>query len=351
MDYLKAIEDLLDMPAGRKADAMRELTSHFDELYDDLRASGMSPAEADAEAQCRMGRVSDIAASLNAAHNSASWKSTVIAVAPFGASALYLLASALRAPTGVMIGLAALIGIVMLFFSVRELIRDRRPIWLPTWLAQGLICIGTALSPLGASTHEMEGQIACACLVIVAVAILFVACRAAGSLPKLVIFSGVIATVFAVMATVTNHWIPVLGMGISALVLVMLIAFLVFKNHRYGGAAQASLFLLGLFVIGPRESACAPEAWINLLILTATLPAVIWYIRMPDRPTKATAAYVALFTCALSKPVVGLTLETPNCRAIGAIFSAALFALIAWLIVGWPMRREQAERNRLRFAR
>ena len=89
MDFLNQTENLLDMPLADKADVMRELTAHFDELCDELVASGMDAAEARTAAEQRMGTPSEIAAQMNAAHYTASWKSALLCVVPFAVSAMY----------------------------------------------------------------------------------------------------------------------------------------------------------------------------------------------------------------------------------------------------------------------
>ena len=67
MDFLVRIEKLLDMSPAEKAEVMRELQAHFDELYDGFIELGVAPAEAQAEAESHMGSPSDIAARLNSA--------------------------------------------------------------------------------------------------------------------------------------------------------------------------------------------------------------------------------------------------------------------------------------------
>ena len=64
---------------------MRELAGNFEEIMQELIASGMEPADALRAAQQRFGDHAEIAARFNAVYNTASWKSAFLAAAPIAA--------------------------------------------------------------------------------------------------------------------------------------------------------------------------------------------------------------------------------------------------------------------------
>ena len=119
---------------------MRELASHFAELKSELVESGMEASQAELEAEKRLGEPSDVAARLNATHNSASWKSALLCAVPFVCGSVSYLLMTL----GVTPGLAWILYGVMLaavtVVGIRELVLGRRPAWLVAWLA-GSLCV------------------------------------------------------------------------------------------------------------------------------------------------------------------------------------------------------------------
>jgi hypothetical protein len=352
MDFLTTIENLLDMPPAEKAEVMRELAAHFDELRAEFATSGMDAVAAQARASQRLGTPSDIAARLNAAHNTASWRSALLCTVPFAASAVYSVVAALGAASGVRYAVAIGICVVALLASARELLRGRRPIWLATWLAMGLGCIPAVLSPLGGSTPLMSDQRAAAVTVLILCLIVLVLGLAIRRLLKAVVITCVLAALSAIGALLITSWVPVLVMMVSAVVLLVLVMRLVFELHPYGSGAQASLFLLAMLALGLSGPGRTPT-WVQALDPALCGLAIVWFTRAPQRRTKMQACYVALFVHALAGGAfftIMLDAHFPF-SLLSAILSAAFSAWVCQLIVCWPLRSEESERNRLTIAR
>ena len=350
MDFLTGIENLLDMPAADKVEVMRELTSHYDDLCREMVASGIGAAQAQAEAECRMGTPSDIASRLNAAHNSASWRSALLCVVPFAASAMYMAASALHLASGVRYALLIAIGVTMLVASARELLRGRRPMWLATWLAAGLTCIPSLLHLLGGSLAGGRAYAVADLFLALSVLILGLATR---RLLKAVVVASAIAAFSAAYLLLTMSQVPGLiefeFMLISAIVPLVLLAILVFEAHTYRSGLQAVLFLLAIFVLRFGLPARASDAWAHVIAAGLCGLAVVWFTRAPQRGAKALACYFALFASVL----VGHSVVTilPD---LSAILSAACWAGIFHLIVIsplMPVMLEEVKRQRLTLAR
>lgn len=150
MDFMKEIERKLDLPAAEKAQVLRELRSHHEELRDKLIASGLDAAQAEQEAAQRLGDPEDVAARLRTVHCRATWKSALLAAFPFAGLALIWAVWTATVGIGVTDGwlqvtllplVAACLGLLMISGSVRELVLGRRPIWLATWLATAYLAL------------------------------------------------------------------------------------------------------------------------------------------------------------------------------------------------------------------
>ncbi|MBI2841794.1 MAG: hypothetical protein HYX78_00170 [Armatimonadetes bacterium] len=141
MDYLDRVERQLDLPPAEKEQVMLELRSHYEEIKEELVSSGMNQASAEEEAARRMGPPDEIAARMQKAHLVAGWKTTLLAIIPLLLS-LLLLTMMRSSPKPMVIGgLIALISVsvLMLAISSFELRRGKRPVWVATWLAAGLV--------------------------------------------------------------------------------------------------------------------------------------------------------------------------------------------------------------------
>ncbi len=208
--FLARIESLLDVPLGIKEQALRELEAHLNDIKSELMDTGMNVEQAEKEAEKRLGDPAAIAASLNAAHASASLKSAIISVVPFVCSAGFIL---LRNP-GLQMNALALLLAVFSIGSIRELANGRRPVWLATWLA------GTFVSLFGLinwSTNIIWGQ--------------------------------------SIRFDYLLHSNPALfiGLSICAVALAVLFSRYVFERYHYGHPFLASFFLFALVTLMPVE--------------------------------------------------------------------------------------------------
>lgn len=139
MDFLSEVEKKLDLPPGEKAQVMRELRSHYEEIKAELIASGMDADSAEQEASRRLGDPADVASGIQAVYNQATWKSAFLTALPFLgmvlSTALYML---VKLPAYVPELAITALASVMITGSLRELSAGRRPVWLATWLAVGM---------------------------------------------------------------------------------------------------------------------------------------------------------------------------------------------------------------------
>jgi len=354
MDFLTGIENLLDMPAAEKVEVMRELTAHYDDLCREMVASGVSDSQARQGAAQRLGAPAEIAARLNAAHNTASWKSAVLCVVPFAASAMYLATSAMRLASGVRYAVLIAIGVVMLATSARELLRGRRPIWLATWLAAGLMCIPGLLYPLGSPPSLMAGMRAAAFAVLLLAMLVLILGLATRRLLTTVVIACALAALSAACLLLTMSWVPVVIMALCAVVLLVLVARLIFQAHPYGTRIEAPLFLLAVFALRFAHPAPASDASFQALATGLCGLAVVWFTRAPRHLTKALVCFYAFFVYAFVE-AWGLTVFTYSEQLplylylLSPILSLAFLAGSGYLIM--PMLREGAERNRLTIAR
>jgi len=356
MDFLTGIENLLDMPAAEKVEVMRELTAHYDDLCREMVASGVSDSQARQGAAQRLGAPAEIAARLNAAHNTASWKSAVLCVVPFAASAMYLAAAALHLASGVRYAVLIAIGVVMLATSARELLRGRRPIWLATWLAAGLMCIPGLLYPLGSPPSLMAGMRAAAFAVLLLAMLVLILGLATRRLLTTVVIACALAALSAACLLLTMSWVPVVIMALCAVVLLVLVARLIFQAHPYGTRIEAPLFLLAVFALRFAHPAPASDASFQALATGLCGLAVVWFTRAPSRLTKAVVCFCAFFVYAFVEtwclPIITYSEQTPlYLYGLSPFLSMAFIVGSGYLVMVTPMLREGAEPNRLTIAR
>lgn len=357
MDFLAEIEKLLDMTAADKAEVMRELTAHFEELYDGFVGSGMCASKAQAEAEKHMGTPADIAARLNAAHNSASWRSALLCMVPFAASAIYLSASVLGLDSGGRLALLVTVGVAMLSVSAREFLRRRRPLWLATWFAAGLLCVPSTLYLIGGSERGLEAHRANAAAVLLLAALTATTAFLVRRYVVGTLATGAVASLCAVYVLLgpadlnALKFLPLLTMVVCMVVLIALLARLIFAAHTYGSAIQATLFLLGVFVLRLADPTHALGNWAPVTGVALCGVMVLWFLRTPRRGTKAMACYLALFVYALASQWY---VFQPDPRwqfsALYAALSAAMSAGLYQLVVAspmYPLMRNEVERNRL----
>ncbi|MHB0998706.1 MAG: HAAS signaling domain-containing protein [Armatimonadota bacterium] len=137
MTFLDEVKDKLDLPPTEKQRVMRELESHYSEIEEELLESGISESEAASEASRRMGDPGHIASRMQAVYGQVSWKSAFLAAAPF---LCYLIGVQMILPMffpkqpAFSISFTLAMGVIMLAISLHELVSNKRPLWISTWL-------------------------------------------------------------------------------------------------------------------------------------------------------------------------------------------------------------------------
>lgn len=265
MDFLREVKERLDLPRGEKAQVMAELESHWVEVRDELVAAGMDATLAEQQAGRRLGTPEDVAARLSVVHNSSTWRSALLAAIPFLAAPMLALFTPVYAPP-VLYGLILTLVFVglMLAGSVREFVAGRRPIWLASWLAASLLSVrGLVWHVVGRSVtfsgvvepdSPALGAIRMSSIVGLTISVMLMAAALWGSrmwrIPALVLGLFSLAAALSVERFPAADVVAVLGGALASAMLGVLFAWKVFASHRYGSAAQASLFLLTYMTTG-----------------------------------------------------------------------------------------------------
>jgi len=301
MAFLDQVERRLDLSAAVKQDVMRELASHFAELKAELVESGMESSQAEREAEKRLGEPADVAARLNAAHNSASWKSALLCAVPFACGSVSYLLMTL----GVNLVLAwILCGVMLLAVTVvgiRELLLGRRPIWLAAWLAGSLYLFGALVllvaALLGCGIEASINATAAAPMILLLVA--------GWRVKRWRIFAVAAGIVYGLSLFHTSSnfaWDTITQLGFIAMLVIAARA--TFEIHPHGSASQASLFLLSAFILNPvlapfvcgfgwLSNTPAEMAYMSAKSLLYALP-VVWFVRTPSNSRRALIALAAL---------------------------------------------------------
>ncbi len=282
MDFPERVGSLLDMPPGEKETVLRELRSHYDEVRLQLEDEGYSEEQAIAKAAARLGNPWDVALTLNREHCVSSWKTAFVAAMPLLLVAALELAARRfgwiqwKTPTdyessemimtyasGTYWQLSAVLAVILLVASVREFLRDRRPLWLATCSAVGL-CLLRVHPGKYSDTPTASSAI-------VALLILTVCWQVRRWRIRIIIAPIVIAVFWII-----GHWWwhPALNIAAVAGVIAVLalwygFAFATFAYHRYGSRLLAGLFLvITVWVTGNGYG-------IHAEFLTLGLPAVL----------------------------------------------------------------------------
>ena len=297
MDFLSEVEKKLDLPPGEKAQVVRELKSHYEELKGELVAAGMDANLAAQEASRKLGDPADVSSRLQAVHCRATWKTALLTVLPLAAMMIvhisrFPLMQMLLGPhadksvvypyqMSALIA-TALFGVIFLAGSIRELLRNRRPMWLATWLAVGFRELGRSVYGLQELTTWMKGQhIAHAGIPSSTVLWLL-----ATGLIAMIIFRrstkwSLVLGGWTVLAGVVCILVPwesfAVGWSIAFSVvadtpLVMAIALGLFARHPYGNTAQASLFLFA-FTAGTSMVSMRSVEW--YVVAADVLPTIV----------------------------------------------------------------------------
>ena len=268
MDFLREVEKKLDLPPGEKAQVIRELRSHYEELKGELAASGMDAELAAQEASRKLGDPSDVVSRLQAIHCRATWRMALLTAFPL--FALFVM-SIIRFPLthlllgtnpnksvvfpylAVMLIATALLGVIFLAGSIRELVQNRRPMWVATWLAVGYRELSGSVFDAQQLMTWMSGH----------------RMPQVGVLPSFALTMLAIGIIAMILFRRSTKWFLILG-GWTVLIeaiyllvpwaslsvgwslafslladapLVMAIGLGLFARHPYGNMAQASLFL------------------------------------------------------------------------------------------------------------
>ncbi|HET6453141.1 MAG TPA: hypothetical protein VFI02_01940 [Armatimonadota bacterium] len=294
MDFLSEVEKKLDLPPGEKAQVIRELKSHYEELKGELVASGMDADLAARETSRRLGDPADVAFRLQAIHCRATWKTALLAAFPFVTGILATLLhipvaralpaspaflSAVHSYLAHLLILSVLFAAILLTGSIRELMRNRRPVWLATWLVVGineLIATVYLLEQLIRKQLPANQENIVPSLIFILVFGIAAMATFRRSTKWFLILGGwtILAEAMYVMhpALVHTGWFYPLLLLVPA-PLVMALALRVFARHPYGNTAQASLFLFA-FYVGLRSHPVVPGRWIVTLALDL-LPALV----------------------------------------------------------------------------
>ncbi len=264
MDFPERVGSLLDMPPGEKETVLRELRSHYDEIRLQLEDEGYPEQIASAKAEARLGTATEIAFTLNREHCVSSWKTAFLTALPFLAVAAREIATrywnlahhwtktlehglvdlSLISASPAYIAMTYALAIILLGGSVREFLRDRRPLWLPVWTAAGfyLLCDG-------GTTRDHVDVLRFSGLAVLVLAALM-GCWQVKRWRKRIIGASALVIASAIFG---NYWWhpPLLALGVLAAALFFVLLFssaiAVFRNHRYGGHLLASLFLVTWF--------------------------------------------------------------------------------------------------------
>lgn len=315
MDYLKKIESQLDLSNAEREQVMRELKSHFEELKEDLIASGMTRNEARREAAKRIGDTSDVAARLSAVHNSSSWKSALLAAVPFIFSAIFILG--VHHITSIVMKIAAVsvLAAVMLLGSIPALIRGRMPYWTAAWLGGGLTAVFAIigyLTPLIISGTRVPSGLISVEIAAFAIAVVtpIVAWRVIKRRKVAIIVSIIcmIDSIYMISSGPSGSSIVPFIIGLLlALGLLIHFARSVFEEHSHGNALNASLFLFAAFgtqfFITPviYLNASPTRHWLAIECLCAV--AVVWFARAPQLRGKIRAIMVGTLFLSLGSAI------------------------------------------------
>ncbi|OFX16215.1 MAG: hypothetical protein A2Z18_02690 [Armatimonadetes bacterium RBG_16_58_9] len=261
MDFLSEVERQLDLPPAEKAQVIRELKSHYLEMRDELLAAGTDPAEAEREAARRLGEPADIASRMQQVHCRATWKSAFLAAVPLLASILVLEAFGMYHLSRIMSSIIAMLALAALFggVAIRELALDRRPVWLPTWLACGLFALQkTAPALITGLKPALPVSVVAVTAVWLAlpIAVALLVCWKSPKWRATAIAVSIAAAVVSIYSVCIDHPVPIvyrlLWLSIGSLpdvALWTMIALKVFADHRHGSVTHASLFLFAYFAM------------------------------------------------------------------------------------------------------
>jgi len=354
-EFLMEIDRRLDLPLDKRISVMRELVSHYHEIRDELVESGMELTQADEEAIRRLGSPSDIATRLNAAHNSASWKSALLAAMPFFAWGICLLVQSDRARTL----LEIVLGALLLCGSIRELVCRRRPIWLATWLG------GAWIAVIALIAHLWPNQ-----CILITVNFLYAVVLVTVWPSRVWRWKGI----GYVLVAAGGLWLIVLlahyhvrpandgmrtAVGVSGYLAcclatigsIQVFAMRVFGDRRSGNTAAASLFLFsvfaGLYVALDFHARVLPVAGVSLmgLMIIAFAISRTWGGKAAWLASAVVLTQILLLTIGRSFDAGAGTQSLVSAENLQFLMILLLLSLVACVCILGPMLGERSEQK------
>jgi hypothetical protein len=365
MDFLSEVERKLDLPPAEKAQVMRELRSHFEELRDEFAAVGMDAGTAEQEAAGRLGDPDDIASRMRAVHCRATWRTALLTALPYLNALLWaIVVSVLRFQIrshhvahsqassigqATIVFLTLLFGVITLIGTLLAFKRRSRPMWLATWMP---FAIGSLLSlpllwmPQHVPTFELLQRLRWHApvhtLVMGAIAV-YVFRRSPkwmGILAGLTIVDlGILGAVYSTVS-LESHFANFTLPRLLQAPLVLAIALKVFGWHPYGSMTQASLFLFAIYATSfSRAVSRDPWAETAFLLLPPllTIAIVLIYARAATWRHKLAALAAGLLAKgALFGVSYTIVFQGPRLgRGIGHYYYTASPILEALVLACW----------------
>lgn len=302
MDYVDSVERQLDLPSNDKRQVIREIRTHFDEVKLELMATGVDEAQAEQMAAQRLGNPTLVASQISKVHSKMSWGGAVVAAAPLVAAALIGYLRPLQPRPGLLSAWFVLLvafAALMTVGCIREFIRDRRPVWLATWLAGALqtvnVLVSTILTNHGFGRGGDGDGVFAALLGGLPVATIMVGValwaswrspklRAAAILAQLCVFGVGAASLRYVhpSAIASNPWpyLAVVGTGVVlSSIIPAVIGVGVFALHRLSNAFVASLFLSVLLMLPAASGGHLLRAPMGAAYIILTISSVFFFAR------------------------------------------------------------------------
>lgn len=368
MDFLNEVEKKLDLPPAEKAQVMRELRSHYEELRDEFTGKGMDASQAEQEAARRLGEPDDLASRLQSVHCRATWKAALLTAMPFLGLILRPLAIklALHYPCSHWIRSLSihsepmLFCAVMLTGSIIALRGGKRPVWLATWLAAGI-----ALPLWAAQKHlnplylaDTGSDLAYWCMLTTVAAVLLFGAMTLWILWRSLRWRRITlyATILVILAVILAYRVLpsdiffllcIASASVITASFVMAIALQLFARHPYGNAPLASLFLFTTYLYSKQQITSyylLHGEPLPLLMFAITVLVVTLYARLSTWQRKLTALTAgAVLTGMINSieyiPMLG---SPEGALYIGVTIGGALI-LTAWVVLVplWYARKYQ----------
>ncbi|MHB0999213.1 MAG: permease prefix domain 1-containing protein [Armatimonadota bacterium] len=324
MDYLKRFERELDISSVEKKQVVKEMSAHIEEMKEDVMSKGLSAEDAEAVVARKLGNPAKIAARLGAIHERSGWKSMLLSILPFLGVVpilMMILGTRNKGMDGlgtlyfnrplVLVGgaLVILLSITMLVIGIREILHNKRPSWLASFLAASMFLplvafIKNKYAPMALTrshfdyTDSGDGfsfspywhEILYSCfywIICVSVLVIIFALLRDGKW-KLLTISALFAIALGARLVVFNIDI---NLALLSAVMFVIAGLVVFAKHRYSTTSRASLFLFVGYVffmiafandIDPDNS----KFIVITRILSSAVATILLYLRAANKWTK-----------------------------------------------------------------